>query len=174
MKQEIQQFQTDDGNIHRIVVQTEQDRLAMVSLETAHMVDPDHWIPRQHWFLSNGSISSMAGGHVIVHNNCAEYIYRPMTTEVEVKDRLTPPSNGNLMGDALEFKQVFSDEFRQRDNDMVNSLLNYFPIEAGMPDFDDVTEWLSDWLDKDRDSVRVQCWAERVLLHMSRIYPCNY
>ena len=97
-----------------------------------------------------------------------------MTTEVEVKDHLTPPGKGNLMGDALEFKQVFSDEFRQRDNEMVNSLLDNFPIEDGMPDFDDVTEWLSGWLDKDRDSVRVQCWAERVLLHMSRIYPCNY
>ena len=93
--QEIQRFSDDNGNVHRLIASTDGGKEG-VSLETAHMLTPDHWIPRQHWYFVNGNIQTIAGGHVIVHCNSAEYIYRPMTTEVEVKDcidddsRLTP------------------------------------------------------------------------------------
>ena len=181
MQEQIQQFQTDDGHIHRIVITADKDRLPTITLETAHTIKPDYWIPRQRWFVSKGCISSGAGGYVIVHSDGAEYIYRPMTTEVEVKDHLIDPepesvlpNNETLFQDLLEFKESFSDAFKQREFEMVNSLLCHFPIEDGMSDFDDVTEWLSGFLNKDRDSVRVQYWAEKVLQHMSQIYPTNY
>ena len=182
MQETIQQFQCDDGHIHRMVISTDPDKdtLITVSLETAHALDPDHWIPRRHWFASHGAISSCAGGHVIVHSNCAEYIYRPMTTDVEVVDHARDPepesvlpNNERLLGDMIEFKEVFSEEFRQDDNEMVNSLLCHFPIDDGMPNHADIVGWLSSWLDKDEDSIRVQAWTERVTLHMQRIYPCT-
>ena len=173
MKETIQQFQCDDGHIHRMVISTDPDKdtLITVSLETVHALNPDHWIPRRHWFVSHGAISSCAGGHVIVHSNCAEYIYRPMTTAVEVVDHASKPKR--LLSDVVEFKEVFSEEFRQEDNEMVNSLLCHFPIDDGIPDHALVVDWLSGWLDKDRDSVRVQCWAERVLQHMQHVYSCT-
>ena len=85
--QEVLRFKTEDGNIYRIVMRMNQED-TMVSLETAHMVDPDHWIPRQHSHFVNGNVQTIAGGHVIVSSNGAEYIYRPMTLDVEVRDQI--------------------------------------------------------------------------------------
>lgn len=83
--QEIQRFSDDNGNVHRLIASTDGGKEG-VSLETAHMLTPDHWIPRQHWYFVNGNIQTIAGGHVTVHCNGADYIYRPLTTEVEVRD----------------------------------------------------------------------------------------
>ena len=162
--QEIQRFTTDDGNTHRFVISTEGGKEG-VRLETAATTNPDHWIPRQHWYFVNGNVQTIAGGHVIVSSNGAEYIYRPMTMDVEVRDQIDDTEDR-----LIAFKEQFSDAFKQSDSEMVHSLLCYFPVEDGLPDQSDVAEWLSGWLDKDRDSVRVQCWSEKALFYMSSLY----
>ena len=73
-----------------------------------------------------------------------------------------------VISDAIQFKDAVTDAINEDSYDFVNSLVNHFPVEDGLPVYSDVQEFVQNWLNAE-DAEK----EESVYIHMQGVYPSD-
>ena len=73
-----------------------------------------------------------------------------------------------VVSDAIQFKDEVTDAINETNFGFVNSLLSHFPIEDGLSVYNDVQEFVQNWLDAE-DAEK----EESVYTHMQSVYPSD-